>query len=128
MKKYIKQLPFITIYHTLLNDGNGEYISLNKNNIDDRNLKDALLNWNGGYKNIVLKRNYIKLKEQTICGLIHPSQNLMDLEDCLNYVDKNITQNIHNYTHYPIDGIYPPDGNVSKYYIRELFAVWRTIE
>lgn len=118
MKKYLK-IHLILDYYFLQNDS-GDVISLNENNIDDRNLKNAILNYYGGYKDVVLGRNIIKIKEQMICGLNY-YQKIMDLENCLNYVDKNITKNIHNYTHYP------PNGNVSKYYIRELFAMWRTI-
>ena len=122
MKKYLVEHLILDYY--ILQDDSENVISLNENNIDDRNLKNAILNYHGGYKDLLLWRYK---RQQSICGLIHPSQNLMDFEDCLNYVDKKITQNIHNYTHYPADGIYPADGDVSKYYIRELFSAWRTI-
>lgn len=123
MKKYLVE-HLILDYYILQDDSGEDVIFLNENNINDRKLKDAILNYHGGYKKLFLWRHK---RQQSICGLIHPSQNIMDLEDCLNYVDKNITKNIHNYTHYPIDGIYPHDGNLSKYYIRELYKVWVTI-
>jgi hypothetical protein len=119
MKKYLVE-HLILDYYFLQNDS-GDVISLNENNIDDRNLKNAILNYHCGYKDLFLWRHK---RNQSICGLIHPLQNIMDFEDCLNYVDKKITQNIHNYTHYPPDKIYPPDGDVSKYYIRELYKIW----
>lgn len=123
MKKYLK-IHLILDYYILENYSAEDVIEINENNINDRNLKDGILNNDNGYKNLFLCRHK---RHQSICGLIHPSQNIMDFEDCLNYVDKNITKNIHNYTHYPADGIHPADGNLSKYYIREMFAVWRTI-
>ena len=116
MKKYLVEHLILDIYY--LQDDTGVSIMLNQNNINDRNLKDAILNYHNGYKNLFLWRHK---QQQSICGLIHPSQNRMDFEDCLNYVDKKLTQNIHNYTHYP------PNGDVSKYYIRELYRVWKTI-
>lgn len=116
MKKYLVEHLILDIYY--LQDDTGVSIMLNQNNINDRNLKDAILNYHCGYKKIFLWRHK---HHQSICGLIHPLRNIMDFEDCLNYVDKKLTQNIHNYTHYP------PNGDVSKYYIRELYRVWKTI-
>jgi len=125
MKKFmLKDYIDDTSFQQYMMIHNEEIILFNLNNINDINFRYAILNYHSGYKDMFLWRHK---RNQPICGLIHPLQNIMDFEDCLNYVDKKITQNIHNYTHYPPDKIYPPDEDVSKYYIRELFAVWRTI-
>jgi hypothetical protein len=92
MKKYIKQLPFFTIYY-VLSDNNKKIINLNVSNIDDRTYKDAFLNFNYGYKNIFLRNNLRKINEDMICGL-NPFQKWLDFQASINYVDKNICQNI----------------------------------
>jgi hypothetical protein len=116
MKKYmLKNCIDDTRFSDYTLQNNGDLISLKERNIDDKIYKDAILNWNCGYKDYFLQKH----KQPTsLCGL-NPFQNVIDLEDC---VDKNLVQNILcNYR-------YHSDGCFEKYYIKELFAVWRTIE
>jgi hypothetical protein len=116
MKKYmLKNCIDDTRFRDYTLENNGDCIFLNERNIDDKIYKDAILNWNCGYKDYFLQKH----KQPTsLCGL-NPFQNVIDLEDC---VDKNLVQNILcNYR-------YHSDGCFEKYYIKELFAVWRTIE
>jgi len=119
MKKYmLKNHINDTRFRDYTLQNNGDLISLNERNIDDKIYKDAILNWNCGYRNYFLQKH----KRPTSIGGVNPFQNIIDLEDCLNCVDKNIIQNILcNYR-------YDCNGCDKKYYIKELFAVWRTIE
>lgn len=123
MKKYLKIHLILDIY--ILESYSAEsVIEINENNINNRNLKNEILNNDNGYKNLFLWRHK---RHQSICGLIHPFQNIMDFEDCLNYIDKNITQNIlYNYHLSPIDEEFN-DEDFEKYYIRELYRIWKTI-
>jgi hypothetical protein len=114
LKHYIDDTRFR--YYTLQNKV--DFIFLNERNINDKIYKDAILNWTWGYKDYFLGKHK---RPTSICGL-NSFQIIMDLEDCLNCVDKNIIQNILcNYR-------YHCDGGDEKYYIKKLFTVWRTIE
>jgi len=118
MLKHFTLDSYISFHEGLHNDYYGDEIVIDIHNIDNSIFKDVILNYSNGYKQLFLWRHK---RPTSICGL-NPFQNIIDLEDCLNCVDKNLVQNILcNYR-------YHSDGCFEKYYIKELFAVWRTIE
>jgi len=120
MKKYLLKNIIYDKYCMSFYLGNyGENISINDKNIQDRTYKEALINWNGGYKDYILRRKIIKFNEHFICGM-NPFQKQIDFMDSISYTyNKQIFIDILLWYNPQIHG-----ECISSYYIKQLYKIW----
>ena len=99
-------------------ENNGDCIFLNERNIDDKIYRDAILNWNCGYKDYILRSKVRKNYEYHICGM-NPFDKFNSFRKALLMVyDANVlNQILYNYN-------YNANNDHNAYLTREYYKLW----
>lgn len=116
MKKYmLKNCIDDTRFRDYTLGNNGDCIFLNERNIDDKIYKDAILNWNCGYRNYFLWKHK---RPTSICGLEFDKFNSFRKALLMVYDANVLNQILYNYNY--------NDSNTdfNTYLTREYYKLW----